>query len=542
LPSVQSTGRPRAPPPLSILQSPFPSPELPESEGVKDVLPTNFQSSAWPVRTMIFIDGTWLYYSLYEGRPGCPLRKKFGSDWKYSHRVAFEQLPAMIAKSVHQQLLDYSQVQRFVEVVRTVVFTSARADTHAKSYRMRMFQRMEEANFEVHMSTTVGLQEKCVDIALAVEMMHYASVEGAYDCAVLVTGDKDFMPALSRIRQKGKQVAICSMRNCCSRELLLPSSRVRDFDPVWIEDHLDEFVFPNLRSSGVDNFTVSALMELIVNYLQAQPENTASSRDLGRFLQTQPGASPRSNALETLKEGHFSLRNFLTDHQAWFNVSDSSEFRLEFEVVLLDSDFAAEEHRVMDAKLGISASDESEGEDEQPSGAGKWGEQDGMGEGWEGGSEMTQGVLQRRTVPELRDELRVRGLLQSGRKDVLIQRLLHHSSSGERTGRGAQANGSTRREERELSAEECDEQLRDSVAKFLEASGGSESSRNIGRHLSALGLLRQLKSRHSGLFHFLQQNNEAFRIELPNQDDSLEYYVHLRAYEGRLAKSGMPIE
>jgi len=52
------------------------------------------------------------------------------------------------------------------------------------------------------MSVTHGLQEKCVDISLAVEMMHYASVPGAYDCAVLLSGDKDFMPALARIRQQ----------------------------------------------------------------------------------------------------------------------------------------------------------------------------------------------------------------------------------------------------------------------------------------------------------------------------------------------------
>ena len=87
---------------------------------------------------------------------------------------------------------------------------------------MRMFRQMEESNFEVHMSTTTGYHEKCIDISLAVEMMHYASVPGAYDVAVIVSGDKDFIPALARIRQKGKRVALCSMRNCCSRDLLDP--------------------------------------------------------------------------------------------------------------------------------------------------------------------------------------------------------------------------------------------------------------------------------------------------------------------------------
>ena len=71
-------------------------------------------------------------------------------------------------------------------------------------------------------------------ISLAVEMMHYASIPGAYDIAVLISGDKDFIPAMSRIRQKGKSVALCSMRNCCSRDLLDPNAHVRDFEPIWL--------------------------------------------------------------------------------------------------------------------------------------------------------------------------------------------------------------------------------------------------------------------------------------------------------------------
>ena len=71
----------------------------------------------------------------------------------------------------------------------------------------QMFRDMQHANMEVHMSTTAGEREKCVDIALAVEMMHYATTPGAYEVAVLVTGDKDFMPAMARTRQVIKKAA-----------------------------------------------------------------------------------------------------------------------------------------------------------------------------------------------------------------------------------------------------------------------------------------------------------------------------------------------
>ena len=49
---------------------------------------------------------------------------------------------------------------------------------------------MANANYDVHMMETIGKGEKCVDIQLAVEMLHYATVPNAYDMAVLLSGDK----------------------------------------------------------------------------------------------------------------------------------------------------------------------------------------------------------------------------------------------------------------------------------------------------------------------------------------------------------------
>ena len=68
----------------------------------------------------------------------------------------------------------------------------------------------------MHLGSFDGSREKCVDIALAVDMLHYATVPGAFDVAVLVSGDADFLPALVRTRQRGKRVAICSLRNSAS--------------------------------------------------------------------------------------------------------------------------------------------------------------------------------------------------------------------------------------------------------------------------------------------------------------------------------------
>ena len=75
-----------------------------------------------------------------------------------------------------------------------------------------------------------------------------------------------------------------------------------------------------------------------------------------------------------------------------------------------------------------------------------------------------------------------------------------------------------------------DAELEAAVKEFLSSNGGGESSRNVGRHLAARGLLTALKARYSGLFHFLQAKPETFALDLNKRDDDksgLEYYVRL---------------
>lgn len=88
-------------------------------------------------------------------------------------------------------------------------------------------------------------QEKCVDISLAVEMLFMATVPNAYDIGVIVTG---FIPALEKTRLLGKRVAICSIRNSVNQDLIKPEARTRDFDVIWLDEHLDELIVPLLPS------------------------------------------------------------------------------------------------------------------------------------------------------------------------------------------------------------------------------------------------------------------------------------------------------
>jgi uncharacterized LabA/DUF88 family protein len=74
-------------------------------------------------------------------------------------------------------------------------------------------------------------------------MLYMSTVNNAFDIAVLVSGDKDFVPALEKTRLLAKRVAICSMRNSCNKDIFDAVNTIRDFDMIWLDDHLEDFYF-----------------------------------------------------------------------------------------------------------------------------------------------------------------------------------------------------------------------------------------------------------------------------------------------------------
>ena len=103
----------------------------------------------------MFIDGTWLYYSMVKGRGvamNCPMQRKFGPHWSRTHFADWRQLPQVIGSSIQEQLwmqLGLEQA-RGVEVVRVSVFTSMRSDTVVGGDRDTMVADFYRANFDVH--------------------------------------------------------------------------------------------------------------------------------------------------------------------------------------------------------------------------------------------------------------------------------------------------------------------------------------------------------------------------------------------------------
>ena len=132
-----------------------------------------------PLKCMLFIDGTWLYYSLYHRQSSAKqaasnaCESTFGPGWTHTHKVRWDRLPGIIADAIKGQ--ENKQQwgtggDRQVEVVRANVYTGYKQGTDPQSNRVKMFEGMRANKFDVHLEATNGHSEKCIDIQLAVEV------------------------------------------------------------------------------------------------------------------------------------------------------------------------------------------------------------------------------------------------------------------------------------------------------------------------------------------------------------------------------------
>lgn len=297
---------------------------------------TTITNSIPPLKVMLFIDGTWLYYSIFE-RPkkACPISQQYDTasrPWYTTHKVDWAAIPSLVAECLTQQeqKSGWTQQPRTVSIERAFCFTSYKKDTSPTSNRVRMFEDMKDANYDVFIMDTMGPGEKCVDIQLAVEMMHYATIPDAYDVAVLISGDKDFLPALLRTRQKARNVALVSMRTACNRALY-ETPNALDYDVIWMEDYIDRWVVEKDENKGEGDVTEAlvssfTILKVIYDYIANSGMQKVSSRDIGRYLKSMEIGSPGKEAslLDQVKILGGGLFRFLVYHKEYFEVTRRS--------------------------------------------------------------------------------------------------------------------------------------------------------------------------------------------------------------------------
>jgi hypothetical protein len=279
-------------------------------------------------RARLLIDGTWLYYSLY-GREGelCPIARKFGIDWVLRYAIDWSRIPAIVEEHVSNELKNAAKIrgggsssywiehQRRpspppddgsdgIEIASCSVFTSYRPDTAPTSLRYKMFEEMSKADrFEVHRMETLGDAEKCVDIALAVELLR-----SDCDAAFLLTGDRDFVPAMIGARSPTKKLGLVSMRRGCNRALYeKPPGVIMDYNVIWLDDYVEKFVVP-ISSGNMDSgaygggsplapavvstdgrhriLSLYTFIKILNDFIEHSPTRRVSSRDVGRYFKS----------------------------------------------------------------------------------------------------------------------------------------------------------------------------------------------------------------------------------------------------------------
>jgi len=104
--------------------------------------------------------------------------------------------------------------------------------------RVRRSGRCPQCGAEYEYTT-----EKRVDTRLVADLIHYAA-SGAFDAAVLVSGDDDFVPAVEAVNALGRQVWVATW----SAEELSKDLRVRCFGHIHLSDGVAAFRVERPRS------------------------------------------------------------------------------------------------------------------------------------------------------------------------------------------------------------------------------------------------------------------------------------------------------
>lgn len=79
-------------------------------------------------------------------------------------------------------------------------------------------------------------RQKEVDVALATEMIMHA-VRDNYDVVILISGDRDYIPAISAVQSLGKKVEVASFSKCTSRKLVSVSDKYVDIGSLPVVDY-----------------------------------------------------------------------------------------------------------------------------------------------------------------------------------------------------------------------------------------------------------------------------------------------------------------
>ncbi|MCK4665335.1 NYN domain-containing protein [Candidatus Dependentiae bacterium] len=203
------------------------------------------------IKAMMFIDGTWLFTNRYF------LKNSYGDEIHLDYQL----LPKVLLKHAQESmgLMELDLVRIFL--FGSIAINYNLIDDDYVQKRSDFFEMLQdEFNYDLHVFTidfkgrrlsklnrdpndNFEPKEKCVDIALATNLLYFAAIPNAYDIAICVVGDRDYLPALKFVRQLGKRVVLVSIKESCSNEFIDPLKRseLRDSKVIWLNNIATEF-------------------------------------------------------------------------------------------------------------------------------------------------------------------------------------------------------------------------------------------------------------------------------------------------------------
>jgi len=168
-------------------------------------------------RVMIFVDGSNVFKSIGN------LNRERGTEFRIDYL----------------KLRDYLANGR--NLVRTYYYGSENAPS--SDSQRGFISVLRNSGFEVCLKPLRTYQgddgrdirvEKGIDIALATDLVSLAW-ENAFDTAVIVSGDSDFLEAIRRVKQKGRKVEIVAFNASFSADMKTAGDRT-----VILDDILDK--------------------------------------------------------------------------------------------------------------------------------------------------------------------------------------------------------------------------------------------------------------------------------------------------------------
>ena len=141
----------------------------------------------------------------------------------------------------------YSKLAKILTKDRNVIriFYYSGRKVPNTSPQKRYFKMLKKLGFEVITTPLKKREFKCpecdheelieiekgVDASLSTDLLWYAS-QNAYDIAILLSGDSDYVPAVKRVRLLGKSVEVWSFENPLAPELKKEADKCNLLDKI----------------------------------------------------------------------------------------------------------------------------------------------------------------------------------------------------------------------------------------------------------------------------------------------------------------------